>query len=122
MRTTQPIIEIAVLAALAACSGAKQDESTARADTVTARASTTGSPSVIMLCGADTISVAGAPADTLQLHVSGETFTVTLVPSASGAKYQAGADTSTFYWNQGNQALIQIRGDALPACDPLPGT
>jgi membrane-bound inhibitor of C-type lysozyme len=110
-----------VLAALVACGGAKQDESSPRADTATASTAPTASPSIVMLCGADTISVAGAPGDTLQLHVSGETFTVSLVPSASGAKYQAGADTSTFYWNQGNQALVQVHGDPLPACESIPG-
>ena len=120
MRPALPVVGITVLAALAACRRPRQDESSTRADTAASMV-TTGSRPIVMLCGADTISVAGAPADTLQLHVSGETFTVTLVPSASGAKYQAGADTSTFYWNQGNQSLVQIRGDALPACEPIPG-
>lgn len=119
MCTTQ-YLSGAVLILLMGCGGEKkaETETQAGADAVPAAAPT--SPSVLLLCGADSISVQGAPEDTLQLNVDGESFVVALVPSASGAKYQAAADTGTFYWNHGNRALVQIRGQALPECDLIP--
>ena len=112
---------IAVLCLLAACAGEKQADSGIPADTASTTVVTAGAPPVTMLCGADTISVQGASTDSiLQLHVLGETFLVGRVPSGSGAKYQAGSDTSTFYWNHGGQSLVQVRGEAFPQCEMIP--
>jgi len=119
MNTVHCAIVATLIVALAGCGG-KQAESGIQADTVSVSRPATRGPVTIMLCGADTISVAGPPADTLQLNVQGETFTVSLVPSASGARYQAGTDSTTFYWIHGSQATVQIRGDALPECEVVP--
>jgi membrane-bound inhibitor of C-type lysozyme len=75
--------------------------------------------SVLLLCGADTVSVQGSESE-LQLHVHGETFNVSLSPSDSGAKYQVAGDSTTFYWNQGARGLIQVRGELMPECETLP--
>lgn len=76
-------------------------------------------PVTLLLCGADTISVKGAGRDTLELRVQGETFLVHLVPAASGARYQADADTGTIFWSHGAEASVQVRGEALPPCEQV---
>jgi membrane-bound inhibitor of C-type lysozyme len=118
MRTTRYLAG-AGLILLIGC-GEKKAETETQAAAEPAAAAAATSPPVLLLCGADSISVQGAREDTLQLNVHGESFVVALVPSASGAKYQAVADTGTFYWNHGNRALVQVRGEALPECDLIP--
>lgn len=76
-------------------------------------------PVALLLCGADTISVKGAGQDTLELRVLGEAIVVHLVPAASGARYQAGEDTSTIFWSHGAQASVKVRGEALPLCEEV---
>jgi membrane-bound inhibitor of C-type lysozyme len=102
------------------CGGEKKakSDSPAGAEPVEAAGATT--PAVLLLCGADTISVQGGRGDTLQLNVNGESFLVGLVPSGSGARYQSASDTGTFFWNQGQRALVQVRGEALPECELIP--
>jgi membrane-bound inhibitor of C-type lysozyme len=119
MRTTRYLAGTGLIL-LMACGGEKKGGAGTQAGEETSSIAAGVTPATLLLCGADTISVQGAPEDTLQLNVNGESFVVALVPSASGAKYQA-ADTSTFYWNHGNRAQVQVRGEAFPECDLLPG-
>jgi hypothetical protein len=105
---------------LAACGGEKRPESGPQADTAGPSMAAAAAPPVLLLCGADTVSVQGTEAE-LQLHVKGETFLVRLSPSPSGAKYQVAGDSTTFYWNHGATGLIQVRGELMPECEMVPG-
>lgn len=119
MRATRYLSGTA-LTLLMSCGGEKKAETDAQAGAEPVAAAGATSPAVLLLCGADTISVQGTRGDTLQLNVSGESFVVGLVPSASGARYQSASDTGTFYWNHGQRALVQVRGEALPECELIP--
>lgn len=111
-------LQLSLTLTMAACGG--RAEAGDRSHGTAAPAAGEEAPTLVMLCGADTISVAGGARDTLELRVHGETFTVVQVPAASGARYQA-PDSGTFFWSHGTQATVQVRGDALPACDPVVG-
>jgi len=110
--------QLALLVLIAACGKDKQPEAPPEAAVVAAPGGATSRPS-LLACGGDTVRVFGAR-DTLQVHALGEEFTVGLVPSASGAKYQVAGDSTTFYWNQGGRGLVQIRGELLPECEIVP--
>jgi membrane-bound inhibitor of C-type lysozyme len=110
----------ATLVVLAACGGERQPEAAPQADTAGPSFAAATAPPVLLMCGADTVSVQGTEQE-LQLHVNGETFNVLLSPSASGAKYQVAGDSTTFYWNQGQKGLVQVRGDLMPECELVPG-
>lgn len=106
---------------LIACGGERQAEAAPQADPAGSSPTTAAAPSILLLCGPDTVSVQGTGAD-LRLHVGGETFALRLSPSASGAKYQVAGDSTTFYWNHGATGLVQVRGDLMPECETLLGT
>ena len=110
----------ATLVVLAACGGERQPEAAPQADTAGPSFAAATAPPVLLMCGADTVSVQGTEQE-LQLHVNGETFNLLLSPSASGAKYQVAGDSTTFYWNQGQKGLVQVRGDLMPECELVPG-
>jgi len=40
--------------------------------------------------------------------------------AASGAKYEAEGDPSTYFWSKGDQAMISIKGQDLPDCTLVP--
>lgn len=109
--------KLVLLVLFAACSKDKQPE--APPEVATTTSSTATSRPVLLACGGDTVRVLGA-GDTLQLNVDGDLFTVGLVPSASGARYQVPGDSTTFYWNQGTRGLVQVHGELLPECDLVP--
>src|SRR5262245_36750565 len=119
VRISWHLIGAAIL--LAACGEGKPPEAAPPADSAASSSVTATSASLILLCGADTVSVQGSAAE-VQLHVKGETFLVALTPSASGAKYQAADDSTTFYWNHGATSLVQVRGEQMPECEMVPGT
>ena len=79
MRTTRCLSGAALLL-LQACGGERKADAAAAEPAAAA-----ANPAVLLLCGGDTISVQGSR-DTLQLNVSGESFIVALVPSASGVR------------------------------------
>ena len=108
---------LVLLVLFAGCGKDKQPEPPAEAATTTS--STATARPVLLACGGDTVRVLGAR-DTLQLNVDGDLFTVVLVPSASGARYQVAGDSTTFYWNQGTRGLVQVRGELLPECEMVP--
>ena len=110
---------IGATAFLGACGGEKRPEAAPQADSAGSSTAVAAAPPVILLCGADTVSVQGTEAE-LQLHVHGETFPVKLSPSASGTKYQVAGDSTTFYWNHGATSLVQVRGDLMPQCEMVP--
>jgi membrane-bound inhibitor of C-type lysozyme len=112
-------VTLMAMIGFAACATAKKPEIPAQNEAPATPAAEMVAPVTLMLCGNDTISVKGALEDTLELRIQGETFVVHVVPAASGAKYQAGADTSTFFWSHGAQASIKLRGVDLPVCEQV---
>jgi heat shock protein HslJ/uncharacterized lipoprotein YbaY len=66
-------------------------------------------------CGDEALSVdfAGTAA---RLLVHGETFALRRVVTASGAKYEALGDASTFVWNKGDDLTVAVRGNDYPGC------
>jgi len=40
--------------------------------------------------------------------------------AASGAKYEAEGDSSTYFWGKGDQAMIRVKGQDLPDCTLVP--
>ncbi len=115
------MIGIGFVTLMAACSADPKAGSTPRIDAPRV-ATAADAAAFLLLCGADTVSVTGVREDTLALHVQGETFKVHHVPSASGARYQAAADTGTGFWSQGDRAMVQVRGESLPECEMIVGT
>lgn len=106
---------------LAGCGEARRPEAGPHADTAAASVTVSATaPMMILLCGADTVSVQGTE-DELQLHVNGESFQVKRSPSASGAKYQVADDSTTFYWSHGATSQVQVRGELMPECETVPG-
>jgi heat shock protein HslJ len=61
-------------------------------------------------------AVVGVAGDTVQLQVADERFTLRAVRTASGAKYEAPDDPGTYFWSQGRNALVSVRGQRWPAC------
>lgn len=114
------MIGITLMTLMAACSAEPKAGSPPQNDAPPA-ATAAGASTFFMLCGADSVSVTGAREDTLELHVQGETFKVHHVPSASGTRYVASADTGTVFWSQGDRALVQVRGQSLPECEMIVG-
>jgi putative lipoprotein len=53
----------------------------------------------------------------VELVLADRTLVLPQVPAASGAKYQAGR---SLFWNQGNEARIEIEGKTHPACTRRP--
>lgn len=70
-----------------------------------------------MRCGETTIAIAFAD-DQAHLRIDGETLVLHPARSASGARFEAPGDPDTFFWSQGNEALVGVRGNRLPACVP----
>lgn len=58
----------------------------------------------------------------MQLFVGGEQFLLDPTPAASGVKYQAPDDPSTFFWTKGDRALLEIRGQRYPECETVAGS
>ena len=67
-------------------------------------------------CGEREVRLGIAEGDQLRLTVGAEGFDVQEVRVASGAKFEAVGDPSTFLWSKGDAATVQVRGTALPAC------
>lgn len=67
-------------------------------------------------CGEREVRLGIAEDDQLRLTVGAEGFDVQEVRVASGAKFEAVGDPSTFLWSKGDAATVEVRGTALPAC------
>ena len=74
------------------------------------------------LCGELRIAVTPLGED-LQVSAGDERFLMRPVVSASGARYALPDDPSTSFWSKGENALLEIRGQAWPECVPaaMPG-
>lgn len=50
------------------------------------------------------------------LQLPSASHALVAVASASGAKYARADDDSTWFWQKGDEAMVQIDGEPLPAC------
>ncbi|HSN70560.1 MAG TPA: META domain-containing protein [Steroidobacteraceae bacterium] len=66
-------------------------------------------------CG-DRIVAAEFGRDVARMRIGEETFALRHVVSASGAKYEAIGDPTTFVWNKGDQSMVSVRGETYPQC------
>lgn len=66
-------------------------------------------------CGAAEVALT-FEASAATLHHNGSKVTLQQAVSASGAKYNDGADPVTQYWGKGNEATVTWRGQELPTC------
>ena len=66
-------------------------------------------------CADETVSVDFA-GEAARLQAGGETFALRRVVTASGAKYEALGDASTYVWNKGDELVVAVRGSDYPRC------
>jgi heat shock protein HslJ/membrane-bound inhibitor of C-type lysozyme len=71
-----------------------------------------------LTCGADQVTVA-IQGDTARLTLGQQTWAMTQVRTASGAKYEVADDSTTSYWNKGQGGVLTVKGKAYPECVPL---
>ena len=66
-------------------------------------------------CGAERIAVV-TDGDTVRLTAAGSTLVLRQVPVASGTRYEAEGDASTWFWSHRQEASLRIRGRGYPEC------
>jgi heat shock protein HslJ/membrane-bound inhibitor of C-type lysozyme len=66
-------------------------------------------------CGAERIAVV-TEGETVRLTAAGSTLVLRQVRVASGARYEAEGDASTWFWSHGQEASLRIRGRGYPEC------
>jgi heat shock protein HslJ/uncharacterized lipoprotein YbaY len=69
-------------------------------------------------CGEQRIRT-GLSGGTMRLRIAEETLELRQVVTASGAKYEAVGDPTTYLWNKGERSMLVLRGKALPECVPV---
>lgn len=67
------------------------------------------------ICGAERIAVV-TEGETVRLTAAGSTLVLRQVRVASGARYEAEGDASTWFWSHGQEASLRIRGRGYPEC------
>ncbi|WP_321350047.1 META domain-containing protein [Halopseudomonas oceani] len=72
---------------------------------------------MILQCGRTPVRVTLTGDQALVEAMQGR-FLLERVVTASGARYEAPDDSSTSFWNKGDQGLLTIRGESLPECEP----
>lgn len=50
------------------------------------------------------------------MEIGGERIELAPVAAASGARFEAPGDPTTFFWNRDRSALVSLRGNTLPEC------
>ena len=66
-------------------------------------------------CGDRTIRV-GFAGESAVLDTGSERLVLEPSRAASGARYEAEGDPDTWFWNQGDSALVSLAGEELPEC------
>ena len=66
-------------------------------------------------CGTERMAVS-VEGTTLRLTATGTLYSMRLVPVASGARYEAEDDPSTWFWTRGSVASVRLRGRGYPEC------
>lgn len=68
-------------------------------------------------CGDREIEV-GFTGGQARMRVDGRVIDLQPVPAASGARFEAPEDPSTFLWSRGHHAWVGVSGETLPECLP----
>ena len=71
-------------------------------------------------CGGRALMI-GVVSEKMTMRVGGEDFPLTTVETASGAKYEAEGDASTWFWSKGEEGMASVRGEQLADCVKLGG-
>ena len=100
---------------LAISAGCAESPSSSAASPPQTSAGQQPSSSVKYVCGDQPIEVTTAD-DKATVRVGRETFSMTRVVSASGAKYEGESDPSTMFWSKGDRATLSVRGETYPEC------
>jgi heat shock protein HslJ/uncharacterized lipoprotein YbaY/membrane-bound inhibitor of C-type lysozyme len=58
----------------------------------------------------------------VRLSVGNEQLLLEVTPAASGVKYGAPNDASTYFWTKGERALLEVRGERYPECEAAAGS
>lgn len=66
-------------------------------------------------CGGERATIDFTPR-ALRLTAGGATFELRPAPSASGARYEAVGDPTTWFWHKGGRATLAIKGKTYPEC------
>lgn len=75
----------------------------------------TGAFRSIFQCG-DRQAVIDYTQYSMRLAAAQQSFNLRPVPAASGAKYEAIGDPTTYFWSKGRDATIAVKGKAWPGC------
>jgi heat shock protein HslJ/membrane-bound inhibitor of C-type lysozyme len=67
-------------------------------------------------CGDEHATVGFVGEDTAELTIGGELFTLQRVPAASGTRFEAPNDPTTWLWSRGDRITVSLRGTAHPEC------
>jgi heat shock protein HslJ/membrane-bound inhibitor of C-type lysozyme len=67
-------------------------------------------------CGDEHATVGFIGEDTADLTVGGELYTLRAVRSASGSRFEAPNDSSTWLWSKGDHITVSVRGRTYPEC------
>ncbi len=66
-------------------------------------------------CGGKPVMI-GVANEKMTMRVDGEDFALAPVETASGAKYEAEGDASTWFWSKGEGGTASVRGQTLGDC------
>ena len=75
----------------------------------------TGAFATTYQCG-DRQAVIDYTQSSMRLRVGNDTFMLRQVPAASGAKFEAEGDPSTFFWSKGKGGTLSVKGKTYPEC------
>lgn len=71
-------------------------------------------------CGGKPVLI-GVVGEKMTMRVSGEDFALKPVETASGAKYEAEGDATTWFWSKGEGGAASVRGEQLADCAKVGG-
>jgi len=74
-------------------------------------------PATAWTCGSTPITVTFQRA-AARVTVGAQTYAMTHVPAASGARYELPGDAATWFWNKGRTATLAVKGKTYPECTP----
>jgi heat shock protein HslJ/membrane-bound inhibitor of C-type lysozyme len=66
-------------------------------------------------CGGEPVAI-GVVDEKMTMRAAGEDFALVEAVTASGAKYEAEGDETTWFWSKGDGGTASVRGDVLSDC------
>ncbi|WP_084437132.1 META domain-containing protein [Pseudodonghicola xiamenensis] len=70
-------------------------------------------------CGTQDIRI-GIQNDQAVMQADGQRYVLVETVTASGAKYVAEQDPTTYFWSKGAEAMVSLQGQELPTCTLVP--